>query len=217
MLNQIVAALKISLNECNKYEHPIDYIYQVNQVLNRFKTNLFKMVPDKDKSRYDGKELIQLRLHLNWRTNPTYKGEVSIKEKQPVMLHVSGFSAESGWRNNRENVFGMGIDVSDIIDLEKIANIKTDYHLNNSYERDLIREHTGDMGDICIYHDRDFELDGIKSFTVLISGMVYHHENIDYRSKVTPADYDKGTKKRKSSVPAGFWESRPQPEPKLFG
>lgn len=218
MLTQITAALKHSLNECNKYEHPVDYIYQLNQVLNRFKTNLFKMMPNKDKYLYDGKEFIQLRLHLNWRTDPTYKGEVTIKERQPIMLHISGFSAESGLRNNRESIYSAGVDVSDIIDLEKIANIKTDYHLNNSYERDIIRRHTGDLGDISIYHDRDFELDGIKSFTVVISGMVYERENIDYRAIVTAKDLDKGTrKKRKSSMPNNYMESCPQTEPKLFG
>ncbi|QZA70713.1 hypothetical protein AH04_240 [Erwinia phage AH04] len=176
MIDTLIGALKISLNQCNTIEHPVEYVYEINQVLNRFKSNLFKLIPDKAKHLYDPKEFIQLRLCLGWKINPTYTGFLSIKEQSPVLLHVNGFIPELGLRKNKETTFIKAVDVSDIINLEKIATIRTDYNLLKTEtisEIKTIEEHLGHTHGLCVYYDREARNDGVQDFTMQIAAVVY--------------------------------------------
>lgn len=176
MIDTLIGALKISLNQCNTIEHPVEYVYEINQVLNRFKSNLFKLIPDKDKHLYNPKEFIQLRICLGWKINLAYTGFISIKEQSPVLLHVNGFIPELGLRKNKETTFIKAVDISDIIDLKKIAAIKTGYSYlkaESISEIKTIEEHLGHNHGLCVYYDREARNDGGFDFTMQIAAMVY--------------------------------------------
>jgi hypothetical protein len=187
MIDTLIGALRLSLNKCNKVDHPVDYIYEINQVLNRYKSNLFTMIPDKSEHIYDPKEFIQLRICMSWKTAPTFSNGMVIKERSPVMLHINGFIPELGLRKNKERTFIRAVDISDIIDLDKIANIKTDYHLGSLEgisEAKTIEEHLGTMGTTCIFYGRDATMGGVQDFTVQIAGQVYY--SIDQDPRFSP-------------------------------
>lgn len=142
MINQILAALRISLGECNKYEDPAEYIYELNQVLNRYKTNLFKMIPNKELLAYDPKELFNIQIKANWRSQPDYKRRTTILDRAPVMLHFIGFLPEIGRRLNLEKNVSKAIDISDIIDLDRISGLKTDYYTRRTVDSEFQDEET---------------------------------------------------------------------------
>jgi len=193
MINTLIGALKISLNQCNTVEHPADYIHQLNEVLNRFKSNLYKMIPDKVHHLYDPKEFIQIRLCLGWRIKHTLDGDVSIIERSPVMLHVSGFVPELGLRKNREKGFIKAVDISDVVDLDKIAKIKTDYHLGmieGESAATALYNHLGEEASLGlgVYFSQDKVSDLQRVHTMQISARVYWSIDKDDRSFVTAAD-----------------------------
>lgn len=132
MIDQILNALRISLAECNKYQEPAEYIYQINQVLNRYKTNLFKMVPDKELLAYDPKELFNIQIKGSWRCSPDFSRVSVVKDASPLMLHFVGFMPEVGHRLNLEKNISKAVRVDDIIDIERINKLKTDYYIGMS-------------------------------------------------------------------------------------
>lgn len=185
MIDVLIGALRLSLDKCNTISNPNEYGYEVNQVLNRFKTNLFKLIPDKAKHLYDPKEFIQIRLTFHWKTWMGKPGEVSVKEHSPVLLHVNGFIPELGLRANRERTFIRTVDVSDIVNIDKIANIVPDVPLevirtntiaSSIVKRTLRSQHT------CVYHESLGAFEGVRTWGMQIAAMVYPSEDIDPRS-----------------------------------
>lgn len=128
MITQILKALKGSLAQCKKHEDPAQYIYALNSTLNRYKSNLFNMIPNKELLAYDPKELFNFRIHSTWRLRPDYKRESTIADRGPIMLSVSGFIPLVGERRNLEKTHNQSIRIDDVIDLDRIANLKTDYY-----------------------------------------------------------------------------------------
>ncbi|QBZ70757.1 hypothetical protein pETSU_176 [Edwardsiella phage pEt-SU] len=181
MINQILSALRISLKECKKYEDPAEYIYQINQVLNRYKTNLFKMIPDKEQLAYDPKELFNIQIKANWRCSPDYKRRTSILDHSPVMLHFIGFLPIVGVRLNLEKNVSKAIDISDIIDLDRINGLKTDYYSRRVgdegfYNEETIMENTIGFGkaDSCsLYWTADRAPDDIIVFNFQVNAKVH--------------------------------------------
>lgn len=177
MINQILAALRISLSECKKYEDPAEYIYQINQVLNRYKTNLFKMIPNKELLAYDPKELFNIQIKANWRAQPDYKRRTTILDRSPVMLHFIGFMPEIGRRLNLEKNVSKAIDVADIIDLDRIAGLKTDYYSRRVSDSEFLDEDTiienavgfAKANKCSIYWNAERAVDDIFIFSVQIN------------------------------------------------
>lgn len=193
MIDTLIGALKISLNECNRTEHPADYIHQLNEVLNRYKTNLYKMIPDKVHHLYDPKEFIQIRLCLSWKIKMSLDGVIVITERSPVMVHINGFVPELGLRKNREKSFIKAVDVSDVVNLEKIAQIKTDYHLGmveGESAINIIHNHLGEEASLGlgVYFTQDKYTDNQRALSMQISARVYWSVDKDDRSFVTDED-----------------------------
>lgn len=194
MINILIGALKLSLDKCNTIIDPNVYAYEINQVLNRFKTNLFKLIPDKAKHLYDPKEFIQIRLTFHWKTWSGTPGEVSVKEHSPVLLHVNGFIPELGLRANRERTFIKTVDVSDIVNINKIANIISDvppeFVGNNTIASSIMKNTLRNLH-TCVYHESLGSYEGVRSWNMQIAAMVYPNEDIDTRSFVREIDRDK--------------------------
>lgn len=127
MINQILDAMKISLAECMKYEDPAEYIYQINQVLNRYKSNIYKAIGKQTGWRYDNKEFINFRIMTSWTTRPMYTGDPVISQRSPIMLYCNGFTPTTE-RVNKEDAFNTAVDISDVVSLDRIASIRNDYH-----------------------------------------------------------------------------------------
>jgi hypothetical protein len=199
MIDTLIGALRLSLDKCNTISNPNEYGYEINQVLNRFKTNLFKLIPDKSKHLYDAKEFIQIRLTFHWKTWSSKPGEANIKEHSPVLLHVNGFIPELGLRANRERTFIRTVDIGDVVDINKIANIIPDvspeFTESNTIASSVIK-HTLRGRDTCVYHESLGSFEGVRSFTMQISALVYSQADKDERSYVQESDRDKGNPRR---------------------
>lgn len=184
MIDQILSALCISLKECNKYEDPAEYIYQLNQVLNRYKTNLFKLIPNKELLAYDPKELFNIQIKANWRCQPDYKRRTTIMDSSPVMLHFIGFMPEIGRKLNLEKNVGKAMDITHIIDLERINNLKTDYYTRRAaddefHDEDTIIENAigyHKSNKCSIYWNVDRTLDDVIVFSMQLNAKV--HESV---------------------------------------
>lgn len=155
MINTIISALKISLKECDKYEDQYEYIYQLNQVLNRYKVNLIKLIPNKTSFYYDPKEFYQIHIEFDWST----KLAVGLLGQPKINLRFSGILPDPELRKNKEITFNTTTDISSIIDFSKISSIKIDHyqghltgHPDFKSEKNLLSEHLGDLvNDMCFY------------------------------------------------------------------
>lgn len=178
MIDQIISALKISLAECNKYEEPARYIFELSEVLKRYKTNLFLAAEKEYQLIQDPKELFNARINLSWHTRPTYGTNYEITDRSPVLLQINGLVPAINERINRERTYNKAVDISDIVDLEKVAAIKTDW-----YEREvggkeispekIFEEHPDvDTYQTSVYFEADRTSDGRIYFATQISSVV---------------------------------------------
>lgn len=175
MIDQIVAALKISLNECNKISNPTEYTKEIVATLSRYKTNLFKMLAKEDNFEQDPKEAIQLRIGSSWRTKPALFSKIRIIDSSPVILYVNGTAVDPRGRMNREKVYNKAYDISDIIDIEKIVGIKTDWYTTSTSpkkDEDEEAETTSSIDGMYLSLDRRPE--DIIEFNLQFNGSVYY-------------------------------------------
>lgn len=182
MLKQIGAALRISLTKCNVHTDPITYLFELNQVLNRYKSNLFKDLIKSDIG-YDPKEAFQLRIATNWETKPGLLGRPTIVNRAPITLYISGFIPGGGKeRKQLEVKYNYAVDVSDVINLERIAGIKTDYHTRGAVallkdyrsEVDMIQDrYPNREKDINIYFTGESQAYEYFVFSLQINANVY--------------------------------------------
>lgn len=200
MINQILNALRISLAECKKYEEPAEYIYQINQVLNRYKTNLFKMIPNKADLIYDPKELFNIQIKGSWRCGPDFRRKSVVFDRSPLMLHIVGFIPEVGRRLNLEKNLSKAVRIDDIIDIERINGLKTDYYVGMSAtnnpdhqdEDDLMEAVIGweKAQDCSMYWNAEKVVDEVVVINFQLNGVVYesvlaeHHFNSAASMKV---------------------------------
>lgn len=174
-------ALRLSLSDCNKIENQGDYIYAINEVLNRYKTNLFRLIEDVPGVLYDKKELINLRISGSYRVKLETEIHVSHTVTSPVLLHISGFNPIPGVKRNLEDNFIKSFDVSDIIDMEKIMTLKSLYEepvgfvrlYANVEEDKIFRSIIGDrINDMSLYHFSEAGTDDIVKVSFHISGVI---------------------------------------------
>uniref|UniRef100_A0AAU8L0Y8 Uncharacterized protein n=1 Tax=Pantoea phage Survivor TaxID=3232176 RepID=A0AAU8L0Y8_9CAUD len=192
MITQILKALKGSLAQCKKHEDPAQYIYALNSTLNRYKSNLFNMIPNKELLAYDPKELFNFRIHSTWRLRPDYKRESTIADRGPIMLSISGFIPLVGERRNLEKTHNQSIRIDDVIDLDRIANLKTDYYkglsvgTNSDFkdEEKHLEEILGweKLDECSVYYSIERAVDDVINVAFQLNSKVYsevldkHHE-----------------------------------------
>lgn len=180
MINQIISALKISLGDCKKFEDPIQYVYELNQVLNRYKTNLFIAMTDGKDYEYDPKEFFQFRIGTSWRVGRGWNAEPKLMDSAPILLYVSGFYPE-GHRKNRESSFNKTVDISDILDIDRIRLIKNDYYADIApSDRDYFNEHDlmeaalgSNYDNVSMHFNLDRTADEVIVFNFQLSAIVY--------------------------------------------
>lgn len=210
MIDQIISALRISLAECKKYEEPAEYIYQINQVLNRYKSNLFKLIPDKHKLAYDPKELFNIQIKGSWRCQPDYKRRTAIFDRSPLLLHVVGFMPEIGRRLNLEKNLSKAVRIDDIVDIDRINGLKTDYYkgmspVSNSEhqdEDDLMEEVIGweKAQDCSMYWNADKVVDEVVVITFQLNGKVFESVLEDHHFASAASMKIKGDTPRQQAI-----------------
>ncbi|QYN80132.1 hypothetical protein PQD71_gp194 [Kosakonia phage Kc263] len=230
MINQIISALKISLGDCKKFEDPIQYVYELNQVLNRYKTNLFIAMTDGKDYEYDPKEFFQFRIATSWRVGRGWNGESKFLDSAPILLYVSGFYPE-GHRKNRESSFNKTADITDLIDLERIRLIKNDYYAdipandrNYFNEHDLMEAALGTKyGNLSMHFNLDRTADEVIVFNFQLNAIVYDEvvrkQQLDHIARHTAKEEASVRAKKKKEKVAVVSKEEPSKAPidVLFG
>lgn len=210
----IIAALKQSLARCQKYEEPAEYVYQLNQVLNRFKTNLYNFITEDTIYEQDPKEFIQFRIATGWRTGLGFNGAPRFLDHSPIILYVSGH-IPNVQRQNKDCTFHKAVIINDVIDIHRIRGIKEDYYTgavmsNNSYvtEQELmIFANPEAVNNVSMYFQSDKIADDIIVFNFQLNALVYqeaikeHEEKRAAAFKIDPSSVNR-YKKRKTETPA---------------
>lgn len=181
MIDNLIAALKISLAECAKYEEADRYIYEVNQVLNRYKTNLFKSVKDPYEHLYDPKEFIHFRICGSYRTNRGWGDEALVQDAGPTLLYVYGFFPTPGERINKERVYHKTVQIDDVIRKDFIHHLYNDQYRKHEREVDAVwteQKHFEDkmggfIGLCSIHFYQEFSALDLKTFNWQINSMVH--------------------------------------------
>ena len=181
MIDILGNALKSSLMECNKIENPNDYAKELLETINRYKTNMFKMLAVDTKLVYDPKELVQIRICGSWRIRPGMDRKPQFLESSPFILHLNGVIPAIGERKNRESSYILGIDISDIVDVEKLNMLKTDWYTGSVQENEDDETSAFDMPGVYMFGDR--QATEVIDITLQFSAHVYHHVVSEYERK----------------------------------
>lgn len=238
MIDQIISAMKLSLNECKKHEDPARYIYELNMVLNRYKTNLFKLMENKHQYIQDPQEFFQFRINTSWVTRPGFGRVAEVSKVGPVLLHVNGYRPYAHERKNKEVSFNKAVRIDDVIDIRRIASVKTDHYsglLMSSplykTENDIISETIGEEkhNETSLYLNVEKNADDTIYFNMQLNATVdtkvvaKHHIDSAGRQPDSPLS----AKKKEAKEAAAklrrenfFTEELPKEEPKvieLFG
>lgn len=192
MIDHIVGALKISLAECKKFTDPHEYIFELNQVLNRYKTNMFKMVTKDTSYAQDPKEFFHARIVTGWRTKRNYDATPRFLDSSPIMLYLNGYFMQTTGRQNHDITYHRGIDITDLIDLHRIRAIKDDYYAEGirteiGYldEEDTMAVMLGSkVQDLSMYFHSDKTADDVIIFNFQLNSKVYDRVQRQYDLEV---------------------------------
>ena len=204
----IIAALKQSLARCQKYEEPAEYVYQLNQVLNRFKTNLYKFITEDTLYEQDPKEFIQFRIATGWRTGLGFNGLPRFLDSSPITLYVNGH-VPNVQRQNKDCVFHKAVVIDDVIDIHRIRGIKEDYYTgalmsNSNYvtEQELIIFANPEaVNNVSMYFHSDKVADDVIVFNFQLNALVYqeaikeHEEKRAAAFKIDPSSINRHRRK----------------------
>lgn len=181
-INILGNALKLSLKECDKFEDPNQYTLAILETINRYKTNMFKLLATNDDLVYDPKELVQIRICGSWRVRPSMSRQAMLVESSPFILHINGVVPNIGERKNRESSYSLGIDISDIIDVNKLNGIKTDWYQGAVIDDEEAEvESAVDMLGLYMFGDR--QATEVIDITLQLSAHVYHSVVVEYERK----------------------------------
>lgn len=162
MLNQIAAALKISLAECKDIKDPTEYANAIVATLTRYKTNIFRMICKEMHVHQDPKEIIQFRIGGSFRSVQGFNKRPSIHSSDIVVLYIGVIFPNPEGRMNREKIASLSVDITDIIDQEKILGLTPNCHMNcaDAYKAG-IKDDTDVPG---LYHSMERGADEVNSF-----------------------------------------------------
>lgn len=190
MLNQIAAALKLSLKECNKIEDPKEYVSEIVATLTRYKTNIFKMICDSgSKLHHDPKELIQFRIGTSFRSTCGFDRVPRLQSRDISILYISALIPNEAGVMNREKVKSVSIDVSDIIDQEKLLGLVPNCHRPVAEVAEAGEQDRVEIPDL--YFSMERGPDEINSFIIQFNANVYRSAELEsYLQKVVDIPSD---------------------------
>lgn len=218
MINEksIAKALALSIGEVKYTGDDRLYLYKVNQVLNRYKTNLYSMM-DESKSNVDPATVIQFVL----RSSVDVSGQgnvVNLVRKNNTMLKVYGTRAYGPEVYVEYEPFHCTIDISKKFHSEALVGIRSDLFLRETGNEKRPAWHT--CHNSMIEHPDILEtrmsigFQLIKSghtdgcLSILMSGMIYPEALEKGRTKC-PMQFDPGEPKRnqKQRQPNSYYET----------
>lgn len=204
MINEITIAeaIKLCISKVSKDLEPILYLYEVNQILNRFKTNLYKMM-DESKSDLDPAQLINITIKSGGILR-NGGGVPVISEVSPVLLKIYG---ERGYGKigTPAKLFDHTLDISSVFDAKKFCQIKDDYYkfigMKNKREKEnAVFERHPDVLESrhCVHIDSIYGVGFSYNITGIISAIIYPEVLEKGRSKI-PDLFDSGVPRGKRS------------------
>jgi hypothetical protein len=134
----LAESVKLCLKDLKTIENPIEYLYEVNQVLNRFKTNIFNIIKDPS-LKEDPKEAIQF----------TIKGGAKIKFNELTSIESADFDKTFLYVNGTyigktiteiNGYFNHCVCIDDVFDTSKISKIKGKYFNVNRSDTSYVSE-----------------------------------------------------------------------------
>lgn len=205
MINEktIANALALSISQVEYKDDSRLYLYEVNQVLNRYKTNLYKLM-DESKSNIDPATVIQFVL----RSSVDISGQgnvVNLVRKNSTMLKVYGTRAYGPEVYVEYEPFQCTIDITDKFHSEALAQIRDDLFLRETGNEKRPAWHT--CNNAMLEHPDILEsrmsigFQLIKSghtdgcLSILMSGIIYPEELEKGRMRC-PMQFDPGEPKR---------------------
>ncbi|WNV45973.1 hypothetical protein [Aeromonas phage AerS_266] len=200
MINEITIAeaIKHCISKVSKDLEPVLYLYEVNQILNRFKTNLYKMM-DETKSDIDPANLLNITI----KTGAIIRnggGVPVISEVSPVLLKIYG---ERGYGKMEvpAKAFDHTLDISTVFDAKKFCQIKDDYYrpigISGKREKEIsVFERHPDVlqSRHCVHISSIYGVGFSYNITGIISGIIYPEVLEKGRSKI-PNQFDSGVPK----------------------
>lgn len=205
MINEITIAkaIRLCISKVSTDLEPILYLYEVNQILNRFKTNLYKMM-DESKSDIDPARLINIVI----KTGGIIRnggGTPIISEVSPVLLKIYG---ERGYGKLEvpAKEFDYTLNISAVFDARKICQIKDDYYhvIGKTGKREkevtVFERHPEVMQSRhCVHVESIYGIGFSYHITAVISGIIYPEALEKGRSKI-PNLFDNGKPSSKHSA-----------------
>lgn len=189
MIDNLISALKLSISQCSVHrQDPQRYLNEVNQVLNRYKTNLFKSVVNPQEFLYDPREFIQFRITGEYATQRGFKNTSILTDKGRAMLYVNGFFPDVNSRINKEKIYHKAVCIDDVFDLTAFHEIANDHYYRKYRPTDGQRTEQQDfeiklgnyVGNMNIYFQRDARVDEVFVFNFQINAEVHHRVMSDY-------------------------------------
>lgn len=183
----IAKAIKLCISQLPKITDPIEYLYEVNQILNRFKTNLYKMMDERD-SDYDPASLLTISIRSGGIIENA--GGVNVTAVSKTFLKVYGIRGYGHVDGNPDN-FCVTLDISDVFDAKAFCLARPDYYICRnrsvvrSRERYWIENHPKVVSDHHGLHiSSDAGLGRTYNITGLISAIIYPEVLEEGRTKI---------------------------------
>lgn len=131
MINEatIAGALCKAIAPLKTIENDVDYLYEVNQVLNRFKSNIYSMM-DETESDLDPATLLNITI-TGSRQLEDFGGAEVIVDRSPITLRVYGVRGYGFKTAVLGADFMHQVDISDIFRGDAIAQFHSDHFISN--------------------------------------------------------------------------------------
>ena len=183
----IAKAIKLCISQLPKITDPIEYLYEVNQILNRFKTNLYKMM-DERHSDHDPASLLTISIRSGGVIENA--GGVNVAEVSKAFLKVYGIRGYGHVDGNPDD-FCVTLDISDVFNAKMFCLARPDYYvvrnqgLVRARERYWITNHPKVNPDRHGIHiSSDAGLGRTYNITGLISAIIYPEVLEEGRTKI---------------------------------
>lgn len=187
---KVALAIKSLIARLPKGGDPIKYIYEVNQILNRVKSNLYKMM-DETQSDVDPAEMISIVIKAGLNIDNFING-TKPNFYHPTTLKIYGFRGYGRLNGGLPEEFAVTLDISDVFDKDSLYKVRMDYFKDDlkglkNPESYLIENHPFvKSGRHSIYMRTSKNYDGTYLTSLNLAGIIYH-EVLEEGRKLLPS------------------------------
>lgn len=185
--HDILDAVKLLISRLEYTGDGVKYLYELNQILNRVKSNIYRMM-DITACKEDPVDFFNISVRTSSLVN--FVGEVAPINESPVMLKVYGKRSYGMVDNLSTTEFNASLDITDVFHREALYSVRENYLRVNT--RNGLRDENVQINghpDVIesrhsIYLETARELHRCWVVTAIISGIVYPEVLIRSRMKL---------------------------------